>query len=91
MTDKKSIYIASAVCSALAFATTTANAETKPHYNVAKKRCYGAALKGKDDCGVMGAGKATKDCDPQAYMNANTEQACMDMMKKNCPNHAEKK
>jgi len=79
MKDKKSLYVASALCSALCIATTS-HALAEGSYDPQKKHCYGAALKGQNDCGDKAAhsckGTATVNCSPKDWKLVLAKEDC---------------
>jgi uncharacterized membrane protein len=93
MENKKSLYIASAVCTALSVVANP-SISAKGHYDAAKKRCYGASLAGQNDCPSGGhscKGTATTDCNPKDWKIVRSQKECHDMMAKNCPQNLKKR
>lgn len=87
MKDKKSLYIASAVCSALSMVAAT-GASAGGHYDAAKMHCYGAAKSGQNDCasGTQSCkGSSSQDCSLTDWKFAKSEEECMALIAKNCP------
>lgn len=96
MEHKKKLYIVSAVCSALSIVA-TANVSAQGYYDPVKKRCYGAALAGQNDCPSENPsqneshsckGTATTDCKPTDWKHAKSAEKCEQMIEKNCPENA---
>lgn len=88
MKHNKSLYIASAVCSALSMATANSAQAEGVHYNAEMKHCYGAALKGQNDCKGEAhscKGQAKEDCSPNDWKMAMTKEDCEKMIAKACP------
>ncbi|MCI5058566.1 MAG: DUF2282 domain-containing protein [Flavobacteriales bacterium] len=87
MKDKKSIYIATAVFSAVSLAATAASA-AGGHYDASMKHCYGAALAGQNDCKSdphTCKGQSTADCSPTDWKMAKSQEECDALIAKNCP------
>jgi uncharacterized membrane protein len=87
MTDKKTLFIASAFCSALSMAAAN-SASAAGKYDKDMKHCYGAALTGQNDC--SGAphsckGQSTVDCSATDWKFADSQEACDALIAKNCP------
>lgn len=96
MKDKKSLYISSAVCSALSIVVAS-HVSAEGYYDPVKKRCYGAALAGQNDCPSEDPslneshsckGTATTNCDPTDWKRAKSQKQCEKLIKKNCPENA---
>jgi len=86
MKDKKSLYIAAAVSSALSLTAVT---------EASAYECYGAALKEANDCAGFKArnncpGTAIRDCDPKDYILTDSPAACELLRAKNCPKNVGK-
>jgi len=82
MEDKKAFYIASAVFSALTIIST--DQVSAKAYDPVKKRCYGAALAGQNDCPSdvhSCKGTSTTDCNPQDWKLAMSQEECDKMIK----------
>lgn len=81
---EKSIYLASAVISALSFvAADSAMAE----YDAKMKHCYGAAKAGHNDCAPKGnahscKGQSTESCSSEDWKMAMSEEECSKLVKK---------
>lgn len=91
MNNKKSLLIASAVCSALSIAAATSASAAGGHYDAEAKHCYGSAMAGHNDCkGDVHSckGQATGNCVVTDWMHANSKEACDDLIAKNCPNNS---
>lgn len=87
MKDKKSIYIATAVFSAVSLAASAASA-AGGSYDASMKHCYGAAKAGQNDCKGEAhscKGNAKAHCDPKDWKMAMSQEACDDLIAKNCP------
>ncbi len=89
MKDKKSIYIATAVFSAVSLAATAASA-AGGHYDASMKHCYGATLAGQNDCTSEGEthtckGQSTADCGLTDWKMAMSQEECDALIAKNCP------
>ena len=91
MKNKKSLFIASAVCSALSIAAATSAPAAGGYYDAKTKHCYGAALKEKNDCKGEAhscKGQATGNCAVTDWMHAKSEKACDALIAKNCPDNS---
>lgn len=81
---EKSLYLASAVVSALSFvAADSAMAE----YDAQMKHCYGAAKAGHNDCAPKGnahscKGQTTESCSQDDWKMAMSEEECGKLVKK---------
>ena len=97
MNNKRSLYISTAVCSALSMISVDrSSAQEHGYYDAKKKRCYGSALAGQNDCpsiseGHTCKGTATVDCDLKDWKLAKTAKECEDLIAKNCPQNLPKK
>ncbi len=88
MKHNKSLFIASAVCSALTMAAANAVETKGGHYDAEKKHCHGAALKGQNDCAGEAhscKGQAKEDCNPKDWKMAMSKEECDKMIAKACP------
>jgi uncharacterized membrane protein len=88
MEPKKSLYFASAVCSALSMASATGASAVGGYHDATTKHCYGAALAGQNDCGAdrqTCKGTAQADCDLGDWKFAKSEEECKALIAKNCP------
>ncbi|MBS0271194.1 MAG: DUF2282 domain-containing protein [Proteobacteria bacterium] len=88
MENKKTLYIASAVCTALSMAAATSASAAGGHYDASMKHCYGAALAGQNDCKGdphSCKGQASVDCSLTDWKMAMSQADCDNLIAKNCP------
>lgn len=91
MKNKKSLYIASALCSALSIAAANGASAAGGNYDATMKHCYGAALAGQNDCKGdphTCKGNATVDCSATDWKMAMSQEDCDAMIAKNCPQNS---
>ena len=88
MENKKSLYIASAVCTALSMAAATGASAAGGRYDASMKHCYGAVKAGQNDCKGdphSCKGQATADCSLTDWKMAMSEEECKTLIAQNCP------
>lgn len=88
MENKKTLYIASAVCTALSMTAATGVSAAGGKYDSSMKHCYGAALAGQNDCKSdphTCKGQSTIDCSLTDWKLAKSQADCETLIAKNCP------